>query len=105
MEYNNSENDMFRDCKKIGYIKINSCKGQITFVAFDKSGAVIYNRPNIHKDNIKKNNVIHLNVYTELFIEHAKQIKQHIEMLIRMYLDLDVKDFKMLMHELNPDMK
>ena len=51
--------------------------------------------------NIKKNNVIHLNVYTELFIEHAKQIKQHIEMLIRMYLDLDVEEFKMLMHELN----
>lgn len=87
--------------KKIGYIKINSVNGQITFCVFELENGILFNRPNVHKTNTKKNNVIHLNVNTELFIDRAKQIKQHCEMLIRVFLNLNINDFKMLMHELN----
>lgn len=72
---------------KIGYIKINSVNGQITFSVFEVNGGGIYfKKPNIHKDMVKPSNIIHLNVDNELFLEYSPQIKQHIDMLIRMFL-------------------
>ena len=101
MSNTKSENQSIRpsDKTKIGYIKINSTQGQLTFTVFEIFGGVLYNRPNIHKGNVKKNNVIHLNVKTDLFIEHAVQIKQHIRMLIRVFLKLDIDDFELVMHK------
>ena len=87
--------------KKIGYIKINSVNGQITFCVFELENGILFTQPNVHKNNTKKNNVIHLNVNTELFIDRARQIKQHCEMLIRVFLGLDLNKFKMLMHRLS----
>lgn len=86
---------------KIGYIKINSTRGQITFVASDIGGGILYNRPNVHRGNVKQKNVIHMNVKPDLFIDYATQIKQHMRMLIKMFLDLDIDDFKLIMHKLN----
>lgn len=83
---------------KIGYIKINSPEGQITFNAFEFFGGVLFNRPNIHKENIKKNNIVHLNVKTDLFMNHSTKIKQHIRMLIKVFLDLELEDFKLILH-------
>lgn len=87
------------DKTKIGYIKINSTDGQITFNVYEIFGGVLFNRPNIHKNNVKKNNVVHLNVKTDMFVDHAPQIKQHIRLLIRVFLDLEFDDFKLVMHE------
>lgn len=84
---------------KIGYIKINSTRGQITFVANDIGGGILYNRPNVHRGNVKQKNVIHMNVKPDLFIDYATQIKQHMRMLIKMFLDLDIDDFKLIMHK------
>lgn len=87
--------------QKIGYIKINSVNGQITFCVFRIGGGGIYfKKPNIHKDRIKPSNIIHLNVDNELFLEYSPQIKQHIDMLIRMYLDLHINEFTLAMHKL-----
>ena len=94
-----SQNIPVLDKTKIGYIKINSTQGQLTFTVFEIFGDVLYNRPNIHKGNVKKNNVIHLNVKTDLFIEHAVQIKQHMRMLIKVFLDLDIDVFELVMHK------
>lgn len=101
MSNTKSENQSIRptDKTKIGYIKINSTQGQLTFTVFEIFGGVLYNRPNIHKGNVKKNNIIHLNVKTDLFIDYASQIKQHIKMLIKMFLDLDIDDFELIMHK------
>lgn len=94
---------------KIGYIKINSTNGQITFNVYEIFGgvrseisggpAVLFNRPNIHKENVKKNNIVHLNVKTDMFVDHAPQIKQHIRLLMKVFLDLEIEDFKLVMHE------
>lgn len=75
---------------KIGYIKINSVNGQVTFSVFEVAGGLIFKKPNIHLDRTKPSNIIHLNVDNELFIEYSPQIKQHIDMLIRMYLDFEL---------------
>lgn len=83
---------------KIGYIKINSTEGQVTFNVFELFGAVLFNRPNIHKENIKKNNIVHLNVKTDLFMNHSTKIKQHIHVLTRVFLGLELDDFKLVMH-------
>lgn len=87
------------DKTKIGYIKINSIKGQVTFTVFEIFGGVLYNKPNLHRENIKKNNIIHLNVKTDMFVDHASQIKQHIRMLIKVFLDLELDDFELVMHK------
>lgn len=87
------------DKTKIGYIKINSIKGQVTFTVFEIFGGVLYNTPNLHRENIKNNNIVHLNVKTDIFMDHASQIKQHIRMLIRVFLGLNYDDFKLVMHE------
>mgnify|MGYP003294301301 CR=1 FL=1 len=87
------------DKTKIGYIKINSTQGQLTFTVFEIFGGVLYNKPNVHKGNVKKNNIIHLNVKTDMFIDHAVQIKQHMRMLIRVFLGLDIDDFELVMHK------
>lgn len=87
------------DKTKIGYIKINSTQGQLTFTVFEIFGGVLYNKPNVHKGNVKKNNIIHLNVKTDIFIDHAVQIKQHMRMLIRVFLGLDIDDFELVMHK------
>lgn len=92
--------------QKIGYIKINSVNGQITFSVFEVNGGGIYfKKPNIHKDRIKPSNIIHLNVDNELFLEYSPQIKQHIDMLIRMYLDLHINEFTLAMHKLKESVK
>ena len=91
--------------KKIGYIKINSVNGQVTFSVFENAGGLIFKKPNIHLDRIKPSNIIHLNVDNELFIEYSPQIKQHIDMLIRMYLDLSITDFTLAMHKLKESVK
>lgn len=87
------------DKTKIGYIKINSTQGQLTFTVFEIFGGVLYNKPNVHKANVKKNNIIHLNVKTDIFMDHAVQIKQHMRMLIRVFLGLDIDDFELVMHK------
>lgn len=106
MANNNSENYVRpsqgfpnSDKTKIGYIKINSTQGQLTFTVFEIFGGVLYNKPNVHKGNVKKNNIIHLNVKTDIFIDHAVQIKQHMRMLIRVFLGLDIDDFELVMHK------
>lgn len=86
---------------KIGYIKINSTKGQITFVASDIGGGILYNRPNVHRGNVKQKNVIHMNVKPDLFIDYATQIKRHIQMLTKVFFDLDINDFQLIIHKLN----
>lgn len=86
------------DNQKIGYIKINSTLGQITFSAYEKFGGILYKRPNIHKKNIKSHNIIHLNVKTDLFMKYSNQIKQHISMLLRVFLDLNIDDFELILH-------
>lgn len=104
--------------KKIGYIKINSVNGQITFSVFEVNGGGIYTealppqrqglffkKPNKHIDRIKPSNIIHLNVDNEMFLEYSPQIKQHIDMLIRMFLDLSITDFTLAMHKLKETLK
>lgn len=92
--------------QKIGYIKINSVNGQITFSVFKVNGGGIYfKKPNKHTDRIKPSNIIHLNVDNELFLEYSPQIKQHIDMLIRMFLDLSITDFTLAMHKLKESVK
>lgn len=86
------------DKSKIGYIKINSTKGQVTFSVFEIFGGILYNKPNVHKENIKKNNIVHLNVKTDLFMNHATAIKQQIRTLIRVFLKSDIEDFKLILH-------
>lgn len=102
---------------KIGYIKINSVNGQVTFSVFEVNGGGIYfKKPNIHLDRIKPSNIIHLNVDNELFLEYSPQIKQHIDMLIRMFLDfelssqvskkpLHINEFTLAMHKLKETLK
>ena len=91
---------------KIGYIKINSVNGQITFSVFEVNGGGIYfKKPNKHIDRIKPSNIIHLNVDNEMFLEYSPQIKQHIDMLIRMFLDLHINDFTLAMHKLKETLK
>lgn len=103
--------------QKIGYIKINSVNGQVTFSVFENAGGLIFKKPNIHKDRIKPSNIIHLNVDNELFLEYSPQIKQHIDMLIRMFLDLStdsknpeatccrITDFTLAIHKLKESVK
>lgn len=105
---------------KIGYIKINSVNGQITFSVFEvngggiyftealppqRQGGLVFKKPNIHKDRIKPSNIIHLNVDNEMFLEYSPQIKQHIDMLIRMFLDLSITEFTLAMHKLKETLK
>lgn len=103
---------------KIGYIKINSVNGQITFSVFEvNGGGLFFKKPNIHLDRIKPSNIIHLNVDNDLFLEYSPQIKQHIDMLIRMYLDLStdslnpkatccrITEFTLAMHKLCESVK
>lgn len=91
---------------KIGYIKINSVNGQITFSVFEVNGGGIYfKKPNKHIDRIKPSNIIHLNVDNEMFLEYSPQIKQHIDMLIRMFLDLHINEFTLAMHKLKETLK
>ena len=94
-----NQNLHYNERRKIGYIKINSTEGQLTFTVFEKTGAIIYNRPNVHRDNAKQKNVIHLNVKPDLFIDHALQIKQHMQMLIKVFFNLDVEDFELIIHK------
>ena len=92
--------------QKIGYIKINSVNGQITFSVFEVNGGGIYfKKPNKHIDRIKPSNIIHLNVDNELFLEYSPQIKQHIDMLIRMFLDLSITEFTLAIHKLKESVK
>lgn len=90
---------------KIGYIKINSVNGQITFSVFVNVGGIYFKKPNNNKDRIKPSNIIHLNVDNELFLEYSPQIKQHIDMLIRMFLDLSITEFTLAMHKLKESVK
>lgn len=94
--------------EKIGYIKINSTQGQITFCAFEirpgilceiEKRSIVYERPNIHQKTKKKNNIIHLNIKPDLFMNHATKIKQHISMLIKVFLNLNINDFKIILHK------
>lgn len=89
---------MRSDKTKIGYIKINSINGQVTFSVYETCGGILYNKPHIHKENIKKNNIVHLNVKSDLFMNHGSKIKQHIHLLCRMVLDLNYDDFKIILH-------
>lgn len=91
--------------QKIGYIKINSVNGQITFSVFIVGAGIEFKKPNIHKDRIKPSNIIHLNVDNELFLEYSPQIKQHIDMLIRMFLDLHINEFTLAVHKLIETLK
>lgn len=98
--------DFVRSRSKIGYIKINSVNGQVTFSVFEVNGAgLIFKKPNIHLDRIKPSNIIHLNVDNEMFLEYSPQIKQHIDMLIRMFLDLHINEFTLAMHKLKESVK
>lgn len=118
MNLEKSKLELKTKMSKIGYIKINSVNGQITFSVFEVNGGGLYTealppqrqglffkKPNIHKDRIKPSNIIHLNVDNELFLEYSPQIKQHIDMLIRMYLDLSITDFTLAMHKLKESVK
>lgn len=102
--------------QKIGYIKINSVNGQVTFSVFENVGGIYFKKPNIHLDRIKPSNIIHLNVDNELFLEYSPQIKHHIDMLIRMFLqtkssgigdavDLSITEFELAMHKLCESVK
>lgn len=91
--------------KKIGYIKINSVNGQVTFSVFEVGVGLIFKKPNIHLDRTKPSNIIHLNVDNEMFLEYSPQIKQHIDMLIRMFLDLHINEFTLAMHKLKESVK
>lgn len=80
--------------KKIGYIKINCEKGQLSYSIKEFEGGVLFYNLRFHPENIKSHRIIFYNVSSNYMTIYAKVIRENNENLVKQYFDKKINDFK-----------
>lgn len=79
--------------RKIGYIKINTEIGQLSYSIKEYNGGVLFYNLRYHPENKKSHKIIFYNVVPSYMTLYAKIIREHNENLIREYFDKKIEDF------------
>lgn len=84
--------------KKIGYIKINSEKGQLSYSIKEFDRGVMFYNLRYHPENIKPYRIIFHNVVHNYMNIYANVIREYNENLIEKYFNKKINDFH---HKIN----
>lgn len=79
--------------KKIGYIKINCDKGQVSYSVRENDGSIIFFNLRYHSENIKPHNIIFYNVIPNYMTKYSKVIREYNEDLVQKYFDKNIDEF------------
>ena len=78
---------------KIGYIKINTEIGQLSYSIKLCDGGLWFYNLRYHPENKKSHKIIFYNVVPKYITLYGKIIREHNECLIREYFDKKIDDF------------
>lgn len=97
-QYNNSNcktiEELKNTGKKIGYIKINSEIGQLSYSIKECDGGVLFYNLRYHPENIKSHKIIFHNIIPNYMALYGKLIHEYNETLIEKYFGKKINDFK-----------
>jgi hypothetical protein len=79
--------------KKIGYIKINTEIGQLSYSIKEYDGGLLFYNLRYHPENIKRHQIIFYNVVPKFMTMYANVIREHNENLIEEYFDKKIDEF------------
>lgn len=79
--------------KKIGYIKINTEIGQLSYSIKEYDGGLLFYNLRYHPENIKSHKIIFYNVVPRYMTMYANVIHEHNTNLIEEYFDKKINEF------------
>lgn len=86
-------NELKNNGKKIGYIKINSEDGQLSYSIKECEGGILFYNLRYHPENKKTHKIIFYNVVPNYMTIYAKIIREHNENLIEEYFNKKINEF------------
>lgn len=89
-----NQNELYKKGTKIGYIKINSRFGQLSYSVKEYIGGLWFYNLRYHPENIKNKSIIFYNVVPEFMTTYGNVIEEYNFGLIEKYWKSNGEDFK-----------